>query len=69
MIKTPDRIGELVAAIERGEPVNFEKVAALQALDLVQVGRRFVEEAITEHERCDEQIRTVGENALSGVRT
>ena len=45
MIRTPDRIAAAIAAVERGEQVDWRKLYDLQALDLVQAGRKFAEEA------------------------
>lgn len=50
MIKTPDRIADAIAALERGEQVDWRKLQDLQALDLVRAGRQFVEEAIAYNE-------------------
>lgn len=58
MLLTPDRIGVAIAAMEKGEQVDWQKLADLQALDLAQLGRRFVEEAITYNEQQTELIRT-----------
>ena len=46
MITTPDRVGEAIAAIERGEQVDWRKLANLQVLDVVHAGRLYVEDAI-----------------------
>jgi hypothetical protein len=46
MITTPDRIGEAIAAIERGEQVDWKQINRLLALDMAQLGRQFVVEAI-----------------------
>ena len=46
MISTPDRIGDVIAALERGEQVDWAKVGDLQALDLARVGRQFMEQAV-----------------------
>lgn len=51
MISTPDRIGDAIAALEKGEQVDWQKLADLQALDLVRIGRQFAEQAITYNEQ------------------
>lgn len=60
MITTPDRVGEAIAAIERGEQVDWQRLANLQLLDLVHAGRMFVEDAIrfqeTEYDRAASQL-------------
>lgn len=50
MITIPDRLAAITDAIERGEAVDYRKVALLQSLDLVRAGRQFVEDAIELHE-------------------
>lgn len=59
MILTPDRIGDAIAQLEKSEQVDWQKLANLQALDLVRAGRRFVEEAIKSNEEWDDEIRKV----------
>lgn len=56
MIVMPNRLEQAVAQLERGEPVDWNRLASLQSLDLVIAGRKFVEEAIQEHERADAAI-------------
>jgi hypothetical protein len=53
MITTPDRIGAMIEAIERGESPDLNKLATLSSLDLVRAGRRFVEEAVLRDEEAD----------------
>lgn len=57
MITLPDRLGELAKSIEAGEPVDLKKTQALQALDIVRLGRQFVEQSITSHEAFDDQLQ------------
>ena len=45
MVTTPDRIGEAIAALERGEQVDWKRLADLQALDLARAGQQHAEEA------------------------
>ncbi len=56
MITSPDRLEDLVAAIEAGEPVDLNKVAQLQALDIARAGRQFVEAAIISQEQADDRF-------------
>ena len=56
MITVPDRIGDAISAMERGEQVDWRKLADLQALDLVQLGRKFVEEAIARDEAATDAL-------------
>jgi endonuclease YncB( thermonuclease family) len=53
MITTPDRMSGAIAAIERGETVDWQQLRTLSALDLVMAGRRFVEQAILRDEQFD----------------
>ena len=49
MVDVPDRLGELIQRIEAGEPITQElvdRIAMLQTLDLVKVGRDFTADAI-----------------------
>lgn len=56
MIMPPNRLAEAVQAIERGESVDWNRIALLQPLDLVLAGRKFVEEAIQSQEREDDKL-------------
>ena len=67
MITSPDRLAKVKEALERGEPVDLQTVAALQALDLASFGRQFMEEAVREHERIDQTYGALLEGALAGV--
>lgn len=52
----PDRLSALSVRIENGETVtqaDVNRVATLQAFDLVQMGRQFVEEAVSRSEDVD----------------
>lgn len=60
MITIPDRIGDAISAMERGEQVDWRKLADLQALDLVRAGRKFVEEAILRDEAANDDLETMG---------
>jgi hypothetical protein len=60
MITLPDRLSKLIKQVESAsseedlnkilDDVETKKFALLQALDLVQVGRKFMEEAVTLHD-------------------
>lgn len=56
MIVPPNRIGDAIAALEKGEQVDWRKLADLQALDLVRIGRQFAEEAVAYNEQKVSQI-------------
>ena len=53
MVTTPDRIGAAIAAIEKGEQVDWQKLADLSSLDLIRAGRQFVEQAIVFNEEAN----------------
>lgn len=59
MIWTPDRLADVVAAIERGDSVDIQRVATLQSLDLVRIGRQFVMEACEHQEARDKEAADV----------
>lgn len=54
MITMPNRLVQARLLLEKGEPVPWGKLADLQVLDLVIMGRQFVEQAIKQHEAEDE---------------
>ena len=54
MIQTPDRLADAIASIEKGEPVDWRKLADLQALDLVRAGRQHAEQAVRDNEARDD---------------
>lgn len=56
MITTPNRLAQIRTALESGQAVDFERIAALQAMDLVIAGRQFVEEAAKFQEDTDDSI-------------
>jgi hypothetical protein len=65
MIRIPDRLAAVAEAIEKGEAVDYRKVAMLQTIDLVRAGRQFVEEAVEFNEQQNGAViewlsRTVG---------
>ncbi|MBX3450596.1 MAG: hypothetical protein KF777_13595 [Planctomycetaceae bacterium] len=62
MITRPNRLLEAVQAIEAGQPVDWDRLAKLQTLDLVIVGRQFIEQAVIEQEQADERIRELLED-------
>jgi hypothetical protein len=57
MKRGDDRLQQIYDAIERGEPVDFRKYAALEALEIVQLGRAFEQETIEAHRVEDEKFR------------
>ncbi len=57
MITTPNRLEGVVESLEKGEPVDYKRVAQLQVLDLAIAGRKIVEEAVEFQEQENERIR------------
>lgn len=54
MIELPDRIEELIARIERGEPVtqaDVNRQSTLIALDMAQIGRKFAIDMLKREEQ------------------
>lgn len=43
--------------LERGEPVDFNRIALLQSFDLAIAGRKFAEEAVAYQEAENERIK------------
>jgi len=56
------RLTEVIEALENREPVDVQRVAALQSLDLVMAGRAVVLEAMEREDQADEQFRQVLES-------
>jgi hypothetical protein len=56
MILPPNRLVDVIAAVEAGEPVDAGKVSTLLALDAAQLGRQAVEEAIKRDEEANEHL-------------
>jgi hypothetical protein len=59
------RLTQLITDIEHGRPVDYDRLAALQTLETVQVGRLFLADAIDWQEECDARA---AENARSLLR-
>ncbi len=57
MITTPDRISGAIAAMEKGEQVDWRKLADLQALDIAHLGRQFAEDAIVYNEQQTDAVK------------
>ena len=47
----------LANAIEKGEPVDLNKLATLQAIDAVRADRAFLEEALIAEDNADEEFK------------
>ena len=56
MIELPDRMSAAIAATEKGERVDWDQLARLQALDMARLGRQVLAEAINDHEQADKAI-------------
>lgn len=63
MITTPDRLAAVIAAIERGEHVDWQRISVLSALDLVRAGRQFVEQALLREEHEDNTLEARARNS------
>lgn len=64
MIWPDSRLAELVTAIEEGQPVDFDRLAALQMADIVNCGSEFAKDAVLFQEQEDrivEQYFNTGE--------
>ena len=49
-------MAELQAAIDSGQPIDWSVVAARQAIDLVRLGREFVNERVKADEELDGRL-------------
>ena len=58
MITLPNRLSEVRESLQRGDKVDFRRLANLQALDLVIAGREFMEQAVLRQEAADAGIET-----------
>ena len=56
MITLPNRLEDVVKDLEQGNPIDLNRVATLQALDLAISGRRAVEQAIEREQEFDEDF-------------
>lgn len=65
MITVTDRIGEAIAAVERGERVDWRKLADLQALDLAHAGQQYAQESAIQDAAFDDAARQLVEKAIS----
>lgn len=55
----PDRLAALAERIENGDAVtqvDVDRVATLQAFDLAQMGRQFVEETLAREKEADNEF-------------
>lgn len=51
--------------MEKGEPVDWRKLAGLQALDLARAGQQFAQEAAASDAAADDLLQQLAEKALS----
>lgn len=65
MITLPDRLSEVIASLERGEPVDWKKIHDLQALDLARAGEQFARDAVASDTASDELLKQIVEAELS----
>jgi len=67
VITTPNRLEQIVKDLEQSNPIDFDKVATLQGLDLAIAGKQAVEQAIERELEFDanleEQIRGINTRA------
>jgi hypothetical protein len=54
------RLARVIEQVENGEPVDWQRVALLQTLDIARAGQRFLTEALEREENADEQLRSLG---------
>ena len=54
-----DRLGDVVAAIENGEPVDYGKVRQLQTLDVARAGRAALLDALDREDEADADLKRI----------
>ncbi len=54
-----DRLTEAADALERGEAVNWDRLAQLQVLDVARAGRAALLDALDEQEKADGDIERI----------
>jgi antitoxin (DNA-binding transcriptional repressor) of toxin-antitoxin stability system len=59
MILPPNRLSEVIEAVEAGQPVDYSRVARLLALDMAALGRQFVVEALEKEEEADARFEQI----------
>jgi len=56
MIIVPDRLKNVAESLEQGKPIDYQKVAMLQAIDVALLDRMYVDESITNNEEDDDKL-------------
>ncbi len=57
MVVTPNRLEQVRDDLEQGNPVDLNKVAALQGLDIAIAGRQFAEQAANRDRKTDDNLK------------
>ncbi len=65
LLRDPRIVG-VISDIEAGEPVDYRKVAALQALDFARMGQLFLLDRLEAEEEADRQIEELMNQAVNG---
>ena len=50
------RIQDVIESVEKGEPVDYGRVLALQALDVARLDELYAEESSARQDQADEQL-------------
>lgn len=61
----PQRITQLVAAIEQGQSVDFRRLALLQSLDVAAAGEQFAADVAAAERAADDEFERFA-NRLAG---
>lgn len=62
-------VDEMIEKIEKGEPVNWQRVANAQPLELLAAGQRFADEARQLSEEADRAMEQMIQGAGNGAAT
>lgn len=49
-------IDDMILSLEQGEPLNYDRLAKLQVLDIVKAGEDFVIEMVGEEREADDRL-------------
>lgn len=57
MIQIPNRLADVVRQIEDGQPIDLNRLATLQALDMAVMGRQFLQDQISLAEKANDDVK------------
>ena len=66
MVTPATILQEVIEAVETGQPIDFPRIARLQALALVQAGDAYIAESLALQEEQYEQFRELASGTTAG---